>query len=358
LHLLDTGDGYIVAKSLLTSKQSERDWAYNEEGYQYKAKSDDAEKDEDDGYNDKSFKYKSRIISKMAKDENENPRRINEKVVVYWSEKFEKRSMAESKSFLEFIGKLTESPANWMQVCHELHMNWRSYLFMFRVTATQAKSLKKFLRKEVVNEQTGEVLESSALKAMLDMGKAEEYKKGMGYYQIVTSELELDALEIIDKYHGLSRIEEQFRIMTCNECERKLPTGSQVHMQFTPIDRGNLNARPIFLSNPDHITAHLLICLVALIIVRIVQNRIVDSGLAPTHKQKKVSWSAGLSAGRIQAALNKWQVETLPGDYFRFLNIDDPDLKLILDAFNISIPYKLFQRAELRAIKSNIKVFM
>jgi hypothetical protein len=35
----------------------------------------------------------------------------------------------------------------------------------------------------------------------------------MGYYQIVTSELTLDALEIIDKYHGLTQIEDQFRVM-------------------------------------------------------------------------------------------------------------------------------------------------
>jgi len=312
VHLLDSGNGYIVAKSLLKSKKAERVWTYKEEGYQYKTKvnGEDDEKDE-------TFKYKSRIISREVTDENGKARKINEKVVVYWSEKFEKRSIAENKSFLEFIGKLMESPTN------------------FRVTASQVRSVGKFLRKEVVNEKTGEVLNSFDLRALVDMGKIEEYRKSMGYYQIVTSELELDALEVIDKYHGLSRIEEQFRIM-----------------------KGDLSARPIFLSNPDHINAHLLICLIALIIIRIIQNRIVASGLVPSPKVKNVSWSAGLSADRIQNALNKWLVEKLPGDYYRFLNTDDPDLKLILDAFNINIPYKLFQRAELKSIKSNIQIFM
>ena len=313
VHLLDSGNGYIVAKSLLKSKKTEREWAYKEDGYKYKTKKNDRGEEEED----RSFKYKSRVVARKVNDENGNKRTINEKVVAYWSERFEKRQLAENRSFLEFVEKLMESPAN------------------FRVTAAQARSVGRFLRKEVVNEKTGEVVNSSDLKVLLDRGKIEEYKRSMGYYQIVTSELGLDALEAIDKYHGLSRIEEQFRIM-----------------------KGGLGARPIFLSNPEHITAHLLICLIALIVMRIIQNRIVDSGLVPSTSDKNVSWSAGLSAERIQAALNKWQVERLPGDLYRFLNIDDPDLKLILDAFGIDIPYKLFQRAELKSIKTNTRIFM
>jgi hypothetical protein len=65
-----------------------------------------------------------------------------------------------------------------------------------------------------------------------------------------------------------------------------------------------------------------------------------------------------LSAGRVQRALNKWQVDMMPDDYYRFLNIDDPDLKLILDAFNIKIPYKMFRRGELKTIKTAIDIFI
>jgi hypothetical protein len=302
LHLLDDGNGYIVARSLLKSTAKDRKWTYSEDGYIYKGT---------------DFKYKSRIVSKEVTDENGVSRTINEKVVVYWSEKFEKRSLAENKSFLEFVAKLIESPSN------------------FRVTATQAKSLRKFFRKEVVNAKTGEVFNSADLKVLLDMDKIEQHRKGMGYYQIVTSELELDALDVIDKYHGLSRIEDQFRVM-----------------------KSTLNTRPVFLSNPEHISAHLLICLIALIMTRIIQNRIVKSGLTPSAEDKKVRWTSGLSAERIQKALGKWMVEKMPGDYYRFLNIDDPDLKLILAAFNISIPYKMYQRGELRSIKVGTKIFM
>ena len=48
----------------------------------------------------------------------------------------------------------------------------------------------------------------------------------------------MDDLEIIDKYHGLSKIEDQFRIM-----------------------KGNLNTRPLYVRTPGHIYAHLLICI-------------------------------------------------------------------------------------------------
>ena len=40
------------------------------------------------------------------------------------------------------------------------------------------------------------------------------------------------------------------------------------------------------------------------------------------------------------------------------MNVDDPDLALILKAFNIEIPAKLYRRGELKAIKTGTKIFM
>ena len=205
----------------------------------------------------------------------------------------------------------------------------------FRVTATQAKSLRKFMDKNMVNKKTGEVVNSSELRALIDKSKVDAYRKNFGYYQLVTSELTMDDKEIIDKYHGLSQIENQFRIM-----------------------KGDLNTQPLFVSNPEHIKAHLLICMIALTVMRVIQNRIVKSGVVPSAVQKEVDWTMGLSGERIQRALNKWQVDLLPHDLYRVMHITDPDLKLILDAFEIKIPPKFFRRAELRQIKTNIKNFM
>lgn len=99
------------------------------------------------------------------------------------------------QNLLEFLDKLQESPAN------------------FRITAMQSKSLRKFFKKDCLNQKTGELINSSEIKPLIDFDKVEEYKRSMGFYQIVSSELTMDDLEIIDKYHGLTQIEDQFRVM-------------------------------------------------------------------------------------------------------------------------------------------------
>ena len=300
LHVLDAGNGYIVSKSLLKSTKKEQAWTYSDDGYI---------KTSDD------FKYKSRIMKRTHKDENGQNRTIEEKVVVYWSRKFQARCERENKKFLDFLKRLEKSPEN------------------FRITALQSKSLRKFFKKDCVNQKTGEVMNSSDVKAFIDFDKVAEYKKSMGYYQIVTSELTMDPLEVIDKYHGLTQIEDQFRVM-----------------------KGDLDTRPFYVRTPEHVDAHLLICMISLILLRIIQKRIIHSGLVTVDDD--AYWSTGLNSERIQKALNKWKVDILPGDLYRFMDVDDPDLRLILDAFGIVIPAKLYRRAELKRIKTDTKIFI
>ena len=68
-------------------------------------------------------------------------------------------------------------------------------------------------------------------------------------------------------------------------------------------------------------------------------------------------WGYGMSAERIQTALGKWKVETLPDELYRFTDIDDPDLSLIFKAFGITIPLKLYRSGELKQLKTDIDVF-
>lgn len=296
-HILSCGNGYVVSKSIAKSKEDDKNWIYDDYGYTVQ---------------NEGFKYKSKIVTRSIKDENGNNIDITEKVVVYWDKRFYEKELREKKSFLDFLKNLVQSPAN------------------FRITATQSKAVQKFLKSEYINTRTGEVLNSSELRTIIDTKKIDEYKKNMGYYQIVSSELNLSEKEIIDIYHGLSRIEDQFRVM-----------------------KGDLNTRPIHVSTPAHIEAHLAICVIALTVMRIIQAKITTSGLV---KKNDTMWSYGMSAERIQTALKKWTVDTLPDDYFRFNNLDDHDLKIILDAFGINIPLKLYRKAELKSIKTNIQI--
>lgn len=300
LYILDAGNGYIVSKSLLKSTREEQTWAYSDDDYTQV---------------NPDFKYKSRIKKRTVKDEKGNSRTIEEQVVVYWSRKYQARCEYENKRFLDFLEKLEKNPEN------------------FRITALESKSLRRFFKVEYFHQDTGEVLDASKIKPLIDFDKVNEYRKSMGYYQIVTSELTLPPWEVIDKYHGLTQIEDQFRVM-----------------------KGDLTTRPIFVRTPEHVNAHLLICLIALIMLRIIQKRIIDSGLVQADPD--VYWFSGLNASRIQAALNKWKVDTLPDELYRFIDVDNSDLKLILDAFNVHIPPKLFRSAELKSIKTGISVFM
>lgn len=70
----------------------------------------------------------------------------------------------------------------------------------------------------------------------------------MVYYFIVTSEENLTDLQLRDIYHGLSKIEETFK-----------------------ITKSEFNARPINVRLEDHIDAHFLICFISLVIIRILQ---------------------------------------------------------------------------------------
>ena len=295
-YLLNTNNGYIISKSIEKTAKAEKDWIFDDRDYTVESS---------------AFKYKSKTVKRKVKNEKGEKQEIVEKVVVYWNEKFYKKQLAENKSFLEFIEKLEEHPEN------------------FRISRSQSKNIKKFMKKECINDDTGEVLDSTKLKGLIDYDKINKYKESFGYYQIVTSELEMSEKEVIDTYHGLTRIEREFQTM-----------------------KSDLDARPLHVRTREHIEAHLISCMIALTIVRIIQNKIVEhKGTSPDK-----NWELGLSAERIQNALNKWTVDQLSNDYYRFNNLDDADLKLILDSFDINIPVKLFKKQELRSLKQTIKI--
>lgn len=298
-HVIDRGNGYIVSKSLKKSAKQEREWVLDQGGYTVVSP---------------DFKYKSRIVTRTIMDEKGISRKIQQKVVAYWSRAFYAREKHENQSFLDFIEKLKANPNG------------------FRVSAAQSRSLRKFMKKEVLHEKTGEVFDSTKLRTMIDEEKLTEFNELMGYYQIVSSELEMDDLEIIDKYHGLTRIEDQFREM-----------------------KGTLDTRPIYVNTPEHIQAHLMICFMALTMMRLIQHKISKS--LPEKTGKDLNWSYGLPGKRLSKALLDWQVEQLSDEYFRMINTDSADLKIILSAVGLAFPSMLFTRGDLRCLKSSCSVF-
>lgn len=298
-HVLDQGDGYIVSKSLKKSTKKEREWVLDREGYTVVSQ---------------DFRYKSRIVTRTVTAEDGSKKKIKEKVVIYWSRSFYAKEKHENQSFLDFIEKLKANPAG------------------FRVSAAQSRSLRKFMKKEMIHKETGEVVDSKKLLSMIDDSKLTEFNELMGYYQIVSSELEMADLEIIDKYHGLTRIEDQFREM-----------------------KGTLETRPIWVNTPEHIQAHLLICFMALTMMRVIQHKIRKS--LPEETAKNLNWSYGMPGNRFQKALRSWMIDRLSDEYYRMSGIDNDDFKTICKALNLQIPLKLFTLGDLRSLKSSIQIF-
>lgn len=298
-HVLDQGDGYIVSKSLKKSTKKEREWVLDQDGYTIVSP---------------DFRYKSRIVTRTVTAEDGTKRKLQEKVVIYWSRAFYAREKHENQSFLDFIEKLKANPAG------------------FRVSAAQSRSLRKYMKKEMIHKETGEIVDSKKLLSMIDDDKLMEFNELMGYYQIVSSELDMDDLEIIDKYHGLTRIEDQFREM-----------------------KGTLETRPIWVNTPEHIQAHLVICFMALTMMRVIQHKIKKS--LPDDTAKDLNWSYGIPGDRFQKALLDWQIDKLPGDYFRMLNAQNEDLLMILRAMGIKLLPMLYTRGDIRSLKSSASIF-
>ena len=78
-----------------------------------------------------------------------------------------------------------------------------------------------------------------------------------GYNLIVTSETNLEPLEVYSVYHNLWRIEESFKVM-----------------------KSDLDSRPVFLHKEDSIKGHFLICYIAVLLIRLLQFKVLNNALA------------------------------------------------------------------------------
>ena len=137
--------------------------------------------------------------------------------------------------------------------------------------------------------------------------------------------------EVIEKYHGLTQIEDQFREM-----------------------KGTLETRPVFVQTPEHIKAHLMICFMALTMIRIIQRK---TRLVVKAVKDESKWSYGIPGMRISDALAGWQVLELPGEYYQVQKSKGDDIFTILKAFGMELKPQLYTRGEIREMKATASPF-
>ena len=252
--IVEKGNGYIVSKSVKKSWKKIGPWALDKNDYIEIKNS----------FGEVVFKYKSRIneieLTYKNEDGTKSKKKVKEKEIIYWSKKHYEKEVNQNKKFIEYLEACKEHPD--------------------KLKDKERKS-QQFIKTVDVDKKTGEVIHPEKVIVFLDE-KLKKYKETMGFYSIVTSEIEEDDREIISRYHGLSRIEDSFRII-----------------------KSDLEGRPIYVWTEEHIKAHFLICFIALTIIRIIQYKILKYENKSTLNVD--GWEQEITAEKIKEALNNFK---------------------------------------------------
>ena len=294
--LKEAGNGYIFSKSIKKSWTQYKDWIQDEENYIIiRNKSGET-----------TYKYKSRVIKRMVNDKSGNKKIIEEKEIVFWSKKQYEKQKYDNKKFYEYLESCKEHPD--------------------KLKDKERKS-QKFIKVIQTDKKTGEELKTKSKVVILDE-KIKKYQDTMGYYMLITSEVEKGDEAIINQYHGLSRIEDSFRII-----------------------KNDLEGRPVYVRTKEHINAHFMICFIGLTMIRLLQYKLLKHQGKDTLNEN--GWSQGITAENLKEQLLELTVSHLSDEYYQMSEVKK-ELSQLLESYKIKELIKLPTRTELKKIKNEI----
>jgi hypothetical protein len=281
--IVNNGDGFVFSQ-ILKGKKGQR---YNEKLF---------DKSGWTSNEDGTYRYKLFQDEYWGKDKDGKKEIRTRKVLLYWSKAEADMARRKREEKLEKAARSVKNNAYGIK-----------------------KGVDEYTKEDIVDNETGEVLENTKRLRSVDLDKAEKDAMYDGYFCIITSELDYDERKMRQVYGGLWRIEQSFRIM-----------------------KTDLYARPVFVSKNEHIRAHFLICFVALLVMRIIQHRMGEKAL---------------SAERIARALGTATCQVLKGGIIHlddvggaiaFRKIRDKKGKLVdtlafTDEDEIALDYKAIQ---------------
>ena len=284
------GQHFLWSQSIrgTKSKGHLRDWVLDESGY--KGISGDADAGSD-------FKVKSKqdtLVVEVADPSGKKTKvPIEVKYIAFWSRKYQARARKERQKTIDRALDMVAHPTKYDSIT--------------------AKGALKYVSKHEV-DQDGVVGGMPVVSFDEEALAADEALDG--YYLIVTSKTDMEDLKIIDTYRGLWRIEESFR-----------------------ITKSDLTARPVYLSRPDHIEAHFLVCFVALTIVRLMQLGI---------RERRADNTAP-SAAQILGDLSQVAATKLESNWWVFDHRTDLTDELF-SAFGLEVPTRYIQLKDIRQL--------
>lgn len=218
-------NGYVFSFSIRGGTKPFRKYVLDEAGYTDMAGAKPTE--------DTDFKLKNRVtqrdINVTMKSGKTEKKTVYEKQVVFWSKKYFLKARAERNEVLAKAEALINEPQKF--------------------TKATSYGAAAYVNNLEYDKKTGEILETGK-SLSLNQAKIAREEKYDGYYAIVTSELYMSPFEVIDTYRGLWEIEETFK-----------------------ITKSDLETRPVYVRDHDHINAHFLTCFIALTILRLIQKK-------------------------------------------------------------------------------------
>ena len=277
-------DGYVYGQSVRGADAEFRNWVLSS-GYKK-----DTVKTEDG--KEIFFIHKSRIYPKELHVNVTKPGKktvkVDQKQMVYYSEKYAKKQKADREVMIERAKDLIKHPKKYDRV-------------------TSAGSAAYILN-IAFDKSTGEIVDGKNLE--LNLTKIREEAKYDGYYSIVTSELNMSDFEMRDVYHGLSKIEETFK-----------------------ISKTEFSSRPIFVRTHEHIDAHFATCFTSLVLIRLLQAKLGNR----------------YPAGKIIESLKKYCCVPLDANNYKFTYFDEI-LKTCGNAFNLELDNRYRTRQQIQRI--------
>lgn len=141
---------------------------------------------------------------------------------------------------------------------------------------TSTRSFKKYIFKTTKDDSCKNFVMG------LDWIKIKNDKRYDGFYAITTSKKDLSALEIIENYHNLYKIEDSFRVL-----------------------KSTFDTRPIFHYKKTRIEAHFIVCFIAFMIERDLEIRL---------KKSKSFKKYTITPNNIKEALNSLEVSKVKID--------------------------------------------
>lgn len=282
-------DGYVYGQSVRGADAEFKNWVLAS-GYKK-----DTVKTEDG--KEIVFIHKSRIYPKELhvnvtkpgqKKTSKKTVKVDQKQMVYYSEKYAKKQKADRGVMIERAKDLIKYPKKYDRV-------------------TSAGSTAYILN-IAFDKSTGEIVDGKNLE--LNLTKIEEEAKYDGYYSIVTSELNMSDFEMRDVYRGLSKIEETFK-----------------------ISKTEFSSRPVFVRTNEHIDAHFTTCFTSLVLIRLLQAKLGNH----------------YPAGKIIESLKKYCCIPLDANNYKFTYFDEI-LKTCGNAFNLELDNRYRTRQQIQRI--------